>query len=91
MNKELAVTEEYPYKIRTLSNDLVPADWWINLLDFIDEEMEFESAGSEYDTDYSDRYLNEKLKSEYNATWVGMGYVAFKSEADASWFLLRFS
>jgi hypothetical protein len=91
MNKELAVTEEYPYKIRTLSNDLVPADWWINLLDFIDEEMEFESAGSEYDTDYSDRYLNEKLKSEYNATWVGMGYVGFKSEADASWFLLRFS
>jgi hypothetical protein len=91
MNKELAVTEEYPYKIRTLSNDLVPADWWINLLDFIDEEMEFESAGSEYDTDYSDRYLNEKLKSEYNATWVGMGYVGFKSEADASWFLLRFA
>jgi hypothetical protein len=91
MNKELAVTEEYPYKIRTLSNDLVPADWWINLLDFIDEEMEFESAGSEYDTDYSDRYLNEKLKSEYNATWVGMGYVGFKSEADATWFLLRFS
>jgi hypothetical protein len=91
MNKELALTEEYPYKIRTLSNDLVPAEWWINLLDFIDEEMEFESAGSEYDTDFNDRYLNEKLKSEYNATWVGMGYVGFKSEADASWFLLRFS
>lgn len=91
MNRELAVTEEYPYKIRTLSNDLVPAEWWINLLDFIDEEMEFGWLGSEYDIDASDRYLNEKLKSEYNAAWVGMGYIGFKSEADASWFLLRFS
>ena len=91
MIKELSLTEEYPYKIRTFSDSLVPAEWWINLLDFIDEEMEFEIAGSEYDTDANDRYLNEKLKSEYNATWVGMGCVRFKSEADAAWFLLRFS
>ena len=84
MNKELALTEEYPYKMRTFTN-LVPAGWWINLINYV------ENIYLATDADDGNEYLNKVLKSEYNATWVGMGCVRFKSEADAAWFLLRFS
>ena len=84
MNKELALTDEYPYKMRTFTNR-VPAEWWINLINYV------EGIYITTDEDDGNEYLNNLLKSEYNATWVGMGCVRFKSEADASWFLLRFS
>ena len=84
MIKELSLTEEYPYKMRTFTN-LVPAEWWINLINYV------EDIYITTDEDDGNEYLNNLLKSEYNATWVGMGCVRFKSEADAAWFLLRFS